>query len=617
MKLNKAQAAFLFIIALIATYFLAGVLCFALNGAIKMLAKKWSWDFTYLAIINGYPQIYKALGLAAVFSFSLAFLVALLPQKRSLHGKARFATANEIKKHGLFADKGIIVGKYNGRLLRFGGQQFVALGAPTRSGKGVGIVIPNLLDWEQSAVVQDIKQECFDLTSKYRKEKLGQDVYLFNPFDRNTHRYNPLHYINMQGTNADTELNDFANILYPLVGNENTIFFNQYAQNLFVGLCYMCNDLLNSRLGIAFLNQYDLQCSFTLSGILDLSSGFKFSILTDDETTQTISGFKDTYKTLCELGLVSQKAQKRIDRYFDIDSDNTRSGVMSSFVAPLMVFSNDNIKLATSGNDFDFRDLRKKKMTIYIGITPDQLANAKLILNIFWQQLILVNTKEMPSANPDIKYQVLMVMDEFSAPGFLPMYLKAISFMAGYYFRSLMIYQSGSQIEAPQPDGYGREGAKTLLTNHACQIFYAPREQDDAEKISKILGTMTVKNRSRNIGRGGGGSESDVSRALMLPQELREMKFEEELITIDNGKPILCNKAFYYSDRYFMDKFKTISSSLAKIKGIPNRDQFEQAVQNGETRIKIPYQTHEILDIEMKEKRQRTLASLPIYNEDN
>jgi virD4 protein len=284
------------------------------------------------------------------------------------------------------------------------------------------------------------------------------------------------------------------------------------------------------------------------------------------------------------------------------------------------MFRNDNMRLATSANDFDFRDLRKKKITIYIGITPDQLANAKLILNIFWQQLILVNTKELPQANPDLKYKVLLVMDEFTAPGYLSIYLKSISFIAGYWLRSLMIYQSGSQLEANQPDGYGREGAKTLLTNHACQIFYTPREQEDAEKISKILGTKTIKNRSRNLGQGGGGSESDTGRALMLAQELREMPFENELITIDNGKPIMAKKAFYYSDSYFMNKFKEVSPSLRAIDGgeyekeqyeeiidkktkksqkrikikqngkIPSRSQLEKAIQNGETNIKVPLQ---------------------------
>lgn len=255
-------------------------------------------------------------------------------------------------------------------------------------------------------------------------------------------------------------------------------------------------------------------------------------------------------------------------------------------------------------------------MTIFVGITPDQLANAKLILNIFWQQLILVNTKELPQANKELKYPVMLLMDEFTASGYLATYLKGISFIAGYGLRSVMIYQSNSQLETNQPDGYGREGAKTLLTNHACQIYYTPREQEDAEKISKILGTMTVKSRSRNLGQGGGGSESDTSRALMLPQELREMKFKDELITIDNGKPILCNKAFYYTDPYFIDKFKEISPSLAAIKGLPSQSQLETAIQNNETRIEIPCQTDEKLEKELEAIKQANYERIIAGNDD-
>lgn len=603
MKLTKAQVIFLFTVWLVLTYWLTALLCFALNDAIKMLPSKITIDFTLNALLTPYPKAYAALALAGLISLILVAIVPLMPRKKSLYGDARFANSAEVAKMGLYADDGIIIGKYNKKLLRFSGQQFVALGAPTRSGKGVGIVIPNLLDWKQSAVVQDIKQECFDYTSKYRAEKLGNEVFLFNPFDRRTHRYNPLHYIDMDGENADSELNDFANILYPTTGgNDASVFFAQQAQNLFIGLCYMCHDILSSENGINFLHHNNLECSFTLCGIFELSHGFEFDLEGSDLKTR-VSGFKNTYDILCETGIIGSKAKYRINTYLNIKSDNTRSGVEATFNAPLMGFQADTMRLATSGNDFDFRDLRKKKMTIYIGITPDQLENARLILNIFWQQLILVNTKELPQANPELIYQVLLLEDEFTAPGYMPIVLKGVSFIAGYWLRMLMVYQSNSQLEAPQPNGYGREGAKTLLTNHACQIYYTPREQEDAEKISKMLGNTTVKNRSRNIGvglKGGGGSESDTVRALMLPQELREMSFSDELITIDNGKPILCQKAFYYNDPYFMNKFKQVSKSLSKIKGIPSRKELESAIQNGETRIEVPRQSMDKLKEEQK-----------------
>ena len=461
-ELNKAQIIALIIVALILTYFLTGVLTFALNHAIKLLKAKWSIDFTFVALMQGYPQVYKALGMSALLSFGFVFIIPYIPKKEKLHGDAKFANSADIRKLGLYpkykkgkdgkkeVDKnGIIIGKHNGQLLRFGGQQFVALGAPTRSGKGVGIVIPNLLDYPNSCVVQDIKQECYEFTSKYRQDVMGQEVFLFNPFSKQTHRYNPLYYINMDGDNADAELVNFANILYPLKGDGSvTDYFNGKAKDLFIGLCYLMHDLLGTRKGIAFLKTYELECSWSLYGILSLSQGLNFKIeQTAEGDAKLVENFADTYQTLLGMKMVCKKAKEQIDSFFNIKSENEQSSAMGSFISPLSQFKADNMKLATSANDFDFRDLRRKKMTIYIGITPDNLTSAKQILNIFWQQLILVNVAQgLPQSNKELKHPCLLLMDEFTASGYLPTYSSAISFMAGYDLRSLIIYQANSQL---------------------------------------------------------------------------------------------------------------------------------------------------------------------------
>ncbi|EPH06951.1 hypothetical protein HMPREF9309_01626 [Campylobacter ureolyticus ACS-301-V-Sch3b] len=621
-KLNKAQIIFLSIVAIVISYFLTSVVIFVLNDALKLLPKVWKPEFTFLALINGYPKVYEALAISLFLSFSVVFLLPFIPKKEKLYGNARFANSADIRKMGLFPKKGkdgkidnngIIIGMYNNQLLRFGGQQFVALGAPTRSGKGVGIVIPNLLDYPNSCVVQDIKLECFEYTSKYRKEILKQDIFLFNPYSFKTHRYNPLFYIDMKGENADAELNDFANILYPLKNDGSvTDYFNGKAKDLFIGLCYMMNDLLGTRKGIAFLQKYELECSFSLYGILKLSEGLNFEVETADGEIKTISNFADTYNTLVEMKMVSPKAKERIDAFFEIKSDNERSSAMGSFISPLAIFRADNMRLATSANDFDFRDLRRKKMTIYIGITPDKLASAKPILNIFWQQLILINVQQgLPQSNKELKHPCLLLMDEFTASGYLATYSSAISFMAGYDLRSLIIYQADSQLTNNKPEGYGQAEANTLLKNHACRIYYAMKD-DDAKRLSESLGTKTVKQRSRNLGSGGGGSESETSRALMLSKEIEEMQFDTEIIKIEGKPPIKCKKALYYSNKYFMDKFKEVSPSLKNIKEIPNRKSLENAIQNGETYIKIPLQNEETLQNYLKENIEKRLNELPI-----
>jgi len=586
-KFNTVQWIAIVIVVLSFIYFSSAYICILLNKV--PLLSSFSEYYPLLTvdmITKSYPYAWHSVGISFFVSLVLIFILMIVPEKESLHGKARFANMSEIKTMGLFNEKGIIVGKYNGKLLRFGGQRFVSLGAPTRSGKGISVGIPNCLEWTDSMVIQDIKQESYDYTSKYRKEILGQEVYLFNPFspDR-THRYNPLTYINMKSANADLELTDFANILYPTGAHDSTtIFFNQLAQNLFIGLCLMNRDIKDAAV-YQQLQEFNINLPFTMKGILELSEGINLKIDEDN----TIKGFEETFNFFVDCDALSNECKRRLESYLNIDSDNTRSGVLSSFNAPLLMFRSETLNNATCESDFDLRDLRKKKMTIYVGITPDQLANAKLILNIFWSQLILVNTKELPQKNDDLKYPCLLLMDEFTAPGTLDILQKAVSFIAGYNLRLLMIFQSISQLETSKPDGYGREGAKTILTNIACQILYAPREQEDAERFSKILGTKTVKNKSKSFGgnKGSGStSESDTARALMLPQELRELPFDKEVITIDNGKPVLCDKAIYYKDKYFMDKFKLVSPSIRAISGNLSQKQFEQVILKGECRMR-------------------------------
>ena len=176
-------------------------------------------------------------------------IIAILRDVRSLHGDARFANFSEIQKAGLLGSTGIIIGKIKNRFLLFSGMQFVLLAAPTRSGKGVGIVIPNLLNWSESVVVLDVKLENFLITSKFRA-KWGQEVYLFNPFSISeqtqgnplhgcTHRYNPLGYISEDVRLRVTDILAIGYSLYP--GEGRDAFFDDAARNLFLGLTlYLC-----------------------------------------------------------------------------------------------------------------------------------------------------------------------------------------------------------------------------------------------------------------------------------------------------------------------------------------------------------------------------------------
>lgn len=243
----------------------------------------------------------------------------------------------------------------------------------------------------------------------------------------------------------------------------------------------------------------------TLGQIYILSSG-------------TGTDLRTSYEQLAQAPFLSDNARTAFSNLLS-QAAETFASILGTFKEPLNAWINPVLDAATSADDFLLTDVRKKKMTIYIGIQPNKLAESRLIVNLFFSQLINVNTKELPQNNPQLKHQCLMLMDEFTSIGKVDIIANAVSYMAGYNMRLLPIIQSMAQLDAT----YGKEVARTLITNHALQIIYAPREQQDANDYSDMLGYTTVRKENVTRARENSRSESDERRALMLPQELKAM----------------------------------------------------------------------------------------------
>lgn len=235
------------------------------------------------------------------------------------------------------------------------------------------------------------------------------------------------------------------------------------------------------------------------------------------------------------------------------NSDNTLAGIIATFNTALLSFQNPKVDLATSASDFDLREVRRKRMSIYFKIEPTKLKDARVLINLFFDQLLNLNTRKLPSQDKTLKYQCLVLLDEMTSIGTVNMIKQAVSYMAGYNMRLLTIIQNKSQLE----DVYGKAGAVTLLSNHALMIMYAPSPatQSDANEYSEMLGYETVKSKSKSHSKGGNStSESDQKRALMLPQEIRELGKDNEIVTLENTKPIFCQKIKYYLDPAFRQR---------------------------------------------------------------
>ena len=228
---------------------------------------------------------------------------------------------------------------------------------------------------------------------------------------------------------------------------------------------------------------------------------------------------------------------------------------MGTFKEPLNPWLNPVVDAATSGNDFDLRDVRKKKVSIYVAIQPNKLAESRLILNLFFSQLINQNTRELPQANPELKHQCLLLMDEFTSIGRVDIIASAVSFMAGYNLRLMPIIQSMAQLEST----YGRENARTIMTNHALRIIFAPREQQDANEYSEMLGYTGMRkdsvSRSRSRESSVTRSESEERRALMLPQELKAMGDDKQILLVEGmAHPVMSDKIRYFKESAFKDR---------------------------------------------------------------
>ena len=476
-------------------------------------------------------------GLPLILWFIVLYLMMKPKKKPSMHGDARFATASDLRKQKMLspADNGILVGKYKGDLVRLPGQQFVILAAPTRSGKGVGVVIPNLLDYQESVVVLDIKQENFDLTSGWRKSQ-GQEIYLFNPFaeDRRTHRWNPLSYVSKDPAFRVSDLMSISSMLYP-DGSEDQKFWVSQARNAFMAFSlYLCekweDDERKNR-------PMAVRSKPTLGMIYRLSSG--------DGTD-----LRELYTALSKDPCLSSNAQSAFANMLS-QANETFASILGTFKEPLNAWINPVLDAATSEDDFLLTDVRKKRMTIYIGIQPNKLAESRLIVNLFFSQLINLNTKELPQNNTELKHQCLLLMDEFTSIGKVEIIASAVSYMAGYNIRLLPIIQSMAQLDAT----YGKDVSRTVITNHALQIVFAPREQQDANDYSDMLGYTTVRKQNVTRGRETSRSESEERRALMLPQELKAMGPDTEVFLYEGlPHPVKCDKIRYYQDKYFTQR---------------------------------------------------------------
>ncbi len=474
---------------------------------------------------RGDPQVVRAMAGGAVGSLTLlaGLIYALWARGAPLHGAARFARESEIRRHGFRAAQGIVVGRKRGRFLTFGGSEHVIVEAPTRSGKGAGIVIPNLLTWQGSIVVLDVKRENYDASAGFRAH-YGQAVYLFNPTDREgrTARYNPLDYIDRADPDdVIIELQKIATMLFVTPEHGEAFWAN------------------GARTGFAGVGAWLAETSDE-----PLTMGAIYRHLTEGDARGL---FK---KELARPGLKLSVECRTALADFAGGSDNSFADIKKTITNVLGLWLNPLVDAATSASDFDLRLLRKRPMSIYLGVSPDELDRIAPLYNLLFQQLIDLNVRELPDETSPVP--VLVILDEFARLGRASVIASAFSYVAGYGIRLLPVIQSRSQLRGV----YGEHVADEIVANCGVEVAFTPKELRVANDLSERIGyvgqasvtkSLTINgllaNRSKSI--------SEQRRALLLPQELMQFP-PEKLILLRGGiPPIIGTKIAYFSSRFF------------------------------------------------------------------
>lgn len=460
------------------------------------------------------------------------FLVATMlapffePSWRNLYGNAHWATKNEIKKMGFLGENGnVIVGEFAGNLLRYTLTNHLLVFAPSRSGKGVSVVIPNALNWQGSLLALDNKYEIFDYTSGYRA-KTRNKVYRFSPASPNcqTHRINPLDYIDKKNPcKRITDLHLILDILVASSGDENKMWAEE-ARSLALGL-------------LLWLMQSDRL--FALSELSSIvKSGNLEDFLTEVINEHTIADNLITLDHAAFLAIQNflQKAPKE------------QSGVRSTLTSMLRLWEDPLVCAATNHSDVDFRDMRKTPITLYLSFGTDQISHLAPLINLIVQLFLNVMLSHLPGQ--DEPYKVLCLLDEINRFGRMDKLKDGFGDLAGYGIHLMPIIQNLGQFYSIYG---GRDSTDIFFQNTDLKIGFRQNAPTDKEFLSKELGNRTVriKNRSYATTREGSNySESLIERPLLTPAEVGNFSSKRQMIITGEGV-IKAKKIVYYKDKRF------------------------------------------------------------------
>jgi type IV secretion system protein VirD4 len=447
----------------------------------------------------------------------------------TVHGTSRWATFNELVRDGLIGqDRGLIVGqwwlKQRHKIkklvsvphhIRFADDGHLLTFAPTGAGKGVSSIIPNLLTYRGSVVCIDPKGENAGRTAGRRVE-LGQTVLILDPFGRTkmpSINFNPIGWVDPNGPRAADDAAMIAECLMPAGDRGTDQFWNNEARALVAGLV----------LHVAYNEAPENKNLGSVRDLLNLSP----------------TRWKELLKLMSEsdnrhIAAAGNRAMQKADR--------EASSVLSTAQSHTHFLDSDFIRKSLSGNAFPQEILKKEKVSLFLVLPAEELRTHARWLRLLVSMLLnaLARTEGKPAED------VLFLLDEFAALGYLPAVETAMGLLRGYGVKLWPILQDLPQLQATYPKW------QSFVANAGAVQFFGVNDKATAEYASSLMGQTTVRTghvtttnmgASENVGRTG--------RSLMMPDEIMRMNSEDELVKIRGRHPILCGRTIYYQEPFY------------------------------------------------------------------
>ncbi|WP_112486280.1 type IV secretory system conjugative DNA transfer family protein [Thiomonas sp. X19] len=546
----------------------------------------WTWTFNSpaygAAVMTVFEHAHLIMGVGGFLSLVLP--VALMfrrtrkieGEKNDLHGSAHWASPDEVAETGLLPTEknagGVFFGNFEDHYLRHAGPEHILAFAPTRSGKGVGIILPTLLSWKHSVLVNDIKGECWHFTAGWRSTMLGQRCIKFDPANPGSARFNPLAEIRLDGN----LIKDVQNIATMIVDPDGKGLNDHWAKTGF--------DLMTGV--ILFVLLYE--------PIRDKSLATVQAILSDGgpirELAEQLSGgdgggdggsggggggpkiegsaavmmvIKDTSHAVLADGLADEftahgwRAAAQAAQSFLNKAGNEASGVNSTALSFLSLYRDPIVAENTRVSDFTLESLMQQPTSLYLVVSPSDKDRLKPLLRLILNQTVrrLTESMDFDAGGGKSRYphRLLLAIDEFPSLGKLDVFQEALAFIAGYGMKALLIVQDLSQLYA----AYTKN--ESIISNCHIRIAYAPNKIETAELLSKMAGTATVEHTQRQYSgnrlavvlQNVNTNEQIVQRPLLTADECMRLPPEDELVFVAGHAPIYAKKIIYYEDPEF------------------------------------------------------------------